>query len=804
MRRTAQASSHKPEVERGSVPRRIRLEVWSLLTVLAVMGALIGATMLVRDRASEKDVLRQAQIALATVPGALISVTNAPGSLLAGQAASPSEYPLSRFLRGNLTAAATGVNRYWHTPLAIMLRTDVAQMTSRIAELMGLIAKRDVRGANVIQNRYVQRLTTRITTDVAAANSQLNRQTRAADQTAWQATLAIVGVTGALLLVLLIGVTSTRRRRLRTEIAQQVLRASEQRLQALVEHGSDMITVVTQDSTVLYQAGAVELMLGYAPEDLEGSKLTDWLDPGDGEALLELCSSEGTASGELRLRHRDGSRRTCEVHATSLLNDPAWSGIVLNIWDLSERKALEERLRHQAFHDALTGLPNRMLALDRARQMLARARRQSLHVAALYLDIDCFKEVNDRYGHAAGDELLRLVALRLSSVVREGDTAARLGGDEFVLLVEGTAADGGSELVAKRLLKILREPYNLEAETGHQLFMTATIGIALGGDDSADRLLSNADIALYEAKRAGRNRYMVFEPRMQAAARERITLETGLADALAGDELFLLYQPTFDLHSKRVIGVEALIRWKHPQQGILEASQFIPIAEATELIIPIGRWVLEEACRQAAAWHAKGHKLGVSVNISARQFDRDGLLDDVALALAHSGLDPACLTLEIAETTLMRNPDATARALVALKELGVRIAIDDFGTGYRSLAYLRQFRVDALKIDRSFIRGIASSPESAALIHTLVQVGKSLNLETLAEGIEEPAQLRSLQRELCDQGQGFLFARPLAADAVEAFLSAPAGTEPHALTMRRGRRKRPVMIASDTELDVSA
>ena len=433
-------------------------------------------------------------------------------------------------------------------------------------------------------------------------------------------------------------------------------------------------------------------------------------------------------------------------------------------------------LRHQSLHDALTGLPNRVLALDRAEQMLARARRQQIPVAALYIDIDGFKHVNDTFGHAAGDELLRVVASRLEGVVREGDTAARLSGDEFVVLVEGSTLDAGPELVAERLLEVLRRPYEMDVQSGRQLSLTASIGIALGERASAAELLSDADIALYEAKAAGKNYYTLFQSSMQTAARDRLTLEMDLADALEQGQLFLQYQPTFDLQSERVIGVEALIRWRHPTRGVIPPIEFIPVAEESGLIVQIGRWVLNEACLQAANWYGDGHRIGMSVNVSGRQLDDDELIEDVRGALAGSGLDPTTLTLEITETTLMRDAEATAKRLHLLKELGVRIAIDDFGTGYSSLAYLRQFPADALKIDRSFITGIAGSKESAALIHTFVQLGKTLDIETLAEGIEDQAQLETLQREHCDHGQGFLFSRPLDVDAVEKFLNAEQPT----------------------------
>ena len=433
------------------------------------------------------------------------------------------------------------------------------------------------------------------------------------------------------------------------------------------------------------------------------------------------------------------------------------------------------QLRHQALHDALTGLPNRVLALDRAEQMLARARRSNTPVAALYVDIDGFKHVNDTFGHAAGDELLRIVAQRLRSVVREGDTAARLGGDEFVVLLEGATLDAGAELVAERMLEVLSLPYDLSNIGGRELSLSASIGIADGFRATADALLAEADVAMYEAKSSGKNRWIRFEAEMQVAARDKLTIELDLVRALDREELFLVYQPTFDLRTQAVIGVEALLRWQHPERGLVSPQDFIPIAEGNGLIVPIGRWVLHQACRQARIWQDTGHDLAVAVNVSARQLDDDVLVTDVQEALRCNGLDAGKLTLEITETALMRDPQLTARQLHALKALGVRIAIDDFGTGYSSLAYLSQFPADALKIDRSFISEISASRESDALIHTLVQLGKSLDIETLAEGIEEESQLQALRLEDCDSGQGFWFSRPLSPEALEPFLRSNDG-----------------------------
>jgi len=431
---------------------------------------------------------------------------------------------------------------------------------------------------------------------------------------------------------------------------------------------------------------------------------------------------------------------------------------------------------YQALHDALTGLPNRALVLDRAERMLARAHRDPRIVAAaLYLDIDRFKYVNDNFGHAAGDRLLRTVAERLQGVVRDQDTVGRLGGDEFVVLLESTTHEAPPDLVAERVIEALRQPVVLE--DGDRPFSSSvSVGIAIGKRASADELLRDADLALYTAKAAGKDRAVLFEASMQRRAEDRRQLELGLDEAIEAKQLFLLYQPIVHLRTREVVGVEALVRWRHPERGVVEPDDFIPFAEETGRIMEIGRWVLEEACRQAAAWEAEGHRVGMSVNVSAYQLDRDGFAADVQQALERSKIEPGSLTLEITETALMRDVPAASERLKAIKAMGVRIAIDDFGTGSSSLAYLRELSADSLKIDRAFIAEITDSGESAAIIHTLVQLGKLLGIDTLAEGIEEPGQLAELQREHCDHGQGFLFARPLDAPEIERFLASHAAS----------------------------
>ncbi len=442
-------------------------------------------------------------------------------------------------------------------------------------------------------------------------------------------------------------------------------------------------------------------------------------------------------------------------------------------WGLVGEKT--DELEYRALHDPLTDLPNRSLVLDRADQTLARARRLDVPVSALFVDVDGFKLINDRYGHQAGDEVLKQVGARLKTILRDSDTVGRIGGDEFVMLVDPTGSETAPKLVAERILDVLRQPMELHQPSRSPVSVTASVGVATGLPASAEDLLQDADLAMYKAKAVGKDGYVVFGTAMQAVARDRMQLELDLARALDADQLFLAYQPMVDLENGKVVGVEALLRWLHPVRGAIAPEVFIPIAEDNGLIVPIGRWVLRDACVQGAAWRRKGHRLGISVNVSARQLERTEFVEEVRAALNDAGLDPAALTLEITETVLMRKPDATARLLTELKALGVQIAVDDFGTGYSSLAYLRQFPVDSLKIDRTFITGLAQSNEAHALTHTLVQLGKALSLQTLAEGVEHDYQAQELRREGCDLAQGFLFASPLTPDAVERFLAEAPG-----------------------------
>ena len=431
-----------------------------------------------------------------------------------------------------------------------------------------------------------------------------------------------------------------------------------------------------------------------------------------------------------------------------------------------------EELQYQALHDALTGLPNRALIVDRIDQLLERNRRLGTMGAALFVDLDDFKNVNDSLGHEAGDHLLIMVAERMRKTLRGADTIGRMGGDEFVILIDGGDGMIAPDLVAQRLLNVMRQPFNLEGAL-MPLIVNTSIGIAVGDRGSASQLLRDADVALYQAKAAGKNQYAFFNSQMRDDTDRRIGLEFDLRSALAGDQFRLVYQPIYSLEDLTIVGVEALLRWEHPSEGRIQPNEFIPILERTGQICEVGAWVLREACLQMAAWRKLGFDLNVSVNVSGRQLDNDIIIEQIRGALAASHLAVSSLIIEVTETALMLDVDSAIGRLQAIKDLGVSIAIDDFGTGYSSLSYLRQFPIDCIKIDQSFTNSLASSSESQALVKTFIQLGRDLGLKTLAEGVETFEQMDILRASRVNEVQGFLFSRPLDPESLERQLLAP-------------------------------
>ena len=556
--------------------------------------------------------------------------------------------------------------------------------------------------------------------------------------------------------------------------AESAARLTEARFRSLVQNSSDIIAVVGLDTTILFQSPSVERVLGYRPEELAGTKLVALVHPDDVPRALALAAETATRPGssapaEWRLKRRDGQTFFAEVIGTNLLADPTIEGLVLTIRDIQDRKNLEEQLTHQAFHDSLTGLANRALLSNRVEHARARSLRDGKPCAVILLDLDDFKAINDSLGHAAGDQVLIEVARRVQTCIRAGDTAARLGGDEFALLLEDTPDAARAMEVVQRIGVALRPPIKLD---GKEAFLTASMGLAMSMPDEAEgEILGNADVALYLAKEKGKGGCETFEPGMRMAVVRRIALEADMRRALERGEFLLHYQPIVDLASGRTVGAEALLRWQHPGRGLLPPLEFIPLAEESGLIVPIGYWVLEEACRGASRWSRGGpDALHISVNLSARQLQEADLVDRVRDALRTAHLDPGRLVLEITESLIMLETRTILPRLRALKTLGLRLAIDDFGTGYSSLAYLQNLPVDILKIDRSFIHGKTSSVGLSPLARGIVDLGKAMRLVMVAEGIEEPEEAAALRSSGCELGQGYHFSRPVPGADFQKFL----------------------------------
>jgi diguanylate cyclase (GGDEF)-like protein/PAS domain S-box-containing protein len=472
------------------------------------------------------------------------------------------------------------------------------------------------------------------------------------------------------------------------------------------------------------------------------------------------------------LSRRDGVEAAIEDSAAPIHDRRGQvTGAVMVFHDVSSTRALALKMSHQAQHDSLTDLPNRILFNDRLKQGMALARRHSQKLAVMYLDVDRFKNVNDSLGHDVGDRLLIQMSQRLLACVRNSDTVSRHGGDEFVILLPELTRGLDAGISAEKILAAISAPYAIDI---HSVHVTASIGVVIFPDDGndAETLLRNADFAMYHAKGCGRGNYQFFREDMNVRALERQAIEDGLRHAIARDEFVLHYQPILDLWSGAPTGVEALLRWRHPTRGLLMPAQFIGIAEECGLIAQIGRWVLSEACRQASAWESAGlPSMRIAINVSAVELRDKGFVDRVRLALAESGLAPHLLELELTETFLMQDSSSTVVVLNLLKALGVRLALDDFGTGYSSLSHLKGFPIDTLKIDRAFVHELTSNPDDASIVRAVITLGKSLQIRVVAEGVESPAQLASLQEFLCPEGQGYLFGRAVPGDELAPLLN---------------------------------
>lgn len=562
--------------------------------------------------------------------------------------------------------------------------------------------------------------------------------------------------------------------------SEEELRASEEHFRLLVDNVQDYaILMLDPAGCVMSWNTGAERIKGYREEEILGEHFSRFYtdedrQQGRPEQSLATAAAEGHFAAEGWRVRKDGSRFWASVVITALRDeDGNLRGFSKVTRDITERKALEDQLAHQAFHDSLTGLPNRVLFMDRLWHALARLKRQDSSVAVLFMDLDNFKAINDSFGHEFGDELLVAVARRLGETLRTEDTLARLGGDEFTVLLEDAGSVGQAIRVAERIIEALKAPFTVE---GSEVFSNASIGIAISAssEEPAQNLLRDADVAMYRAKAGGRGHYAVFEPAMSAGVRARLELENDLRRAVERDEFIVYYQPKVSLRSGRVCGMEALLRWERPRRGLTSPLEFIPLAEDTGLIVPIGEWVLKEACQQAREWqemYPTDPPLTISVNLSARQLRQADLVERVAGILRGTGLDPSSLELEVTESMMLSGAGDAIDILHELKDLGVRLAMDDFGTGYSSLSYLRHLPVDVLKIDKSFIDRLSRQEEDTAIVRAVIMLAKAMSLQAVAEGIEAADQLAQLREMECDLAQGYYFARPLPPAAASTFLA---------------------------------
>ena len=575
---------------------------------------------------------------------------------------------------------------------------------------------------------------------------------------------AAIALTSAVLFVLVLA----RATGLAREVADT---HNEQRFQALFENASDAVLVIDAFGHVKYATPSTKKVLGEDAGTLLGHLLPECLSDTNQRELSVLLSTAGVSTVvEWQWHGSDGSCRDIEVVLADLRGDARIDGFVLTMRNISERKILDAELRHQALHDTLTGLPNKSLFDDRVGHALGRADRRQGEVAVLFLDLDNFKLVNDSLGHPAGDELLIAVAARLVSVLKSGDTVARFGGDEFVVLLEEIDADT-VELVTARLQESLREPFAIGAE---QVPLHASIGIAVGraGDCTPRQLLRDADLAMYVAKRNGRSRSERFAPEMHEQAMRRLAVASELPTAILEGQLVLYYQPIVNVSTGRILGAEALVRWNHPRRGLIMPDEFIPIAESTGAVVPLGAWVLGEACRQTSTWRRAGlvdDSYYVSVNLAARHFKDRSVIGDVLQALTEADLPASALLVEVTEGGLLDDLDPGG-VLRELHDLGIRLAIDDFGTGYSSLGRLAEFPVDVVKIDKSFIDRLIGDADGETMVRAVVALSHELGMKTVAEGVETEGQAAALTRLGCTTAQGYLFARPMPSETMTAAL----------------------------------
>jgi diguanylate cyclase (GGDEF)-like protein/PAS domain S-box-containing protein len=610
----------------------------------------------------------------------------------------------------------------------------------------------------------------------------VDRAARQAEHAAHETALEgrIGGVVVLLLVVAFVGLGLLwRARQRRRQAVSDSLSNARAQFEAMVENGNDLFFLTDDDDRTQYCSPPAARFFGMSATEMCKAPLEQLIHPDDlglvSDAIASVHAIGVVDPFDVRVRHADGGWRTLQVAGNDLSLVSDVHAVAWNTHDVTDRRNLEDQLVRQAFEDSLTGLANRALFRDRISHAFALESRSLPTVAVLMIDLDGFKSINDSMGHGAGDEALKEIAARIARSARPGDTIARLGGDEFAVLLEGLSDLSYAHEVAKRILDLVRQPLTIQ---GTSVQVSASIGIAVSDhlECTPESLIRDADTAMYVAKTNGRDRFARFEPAMHARATQHLRFSQDLSRALARDELVVYYQPSISLENFKLEGAEALLRWRHPEDGLIPPNVFIPIAEQNGLIVPIGRWVLERACQQAVEWQRElvnGDAFVMSVNVSGKQLNHESLIPDVRSILSNSGLRPECLTLEVTESVLMSDLDAVIARLQELKDLGVSIAIDDFGTGYSSLAYLRQLPIDILKIDKTFVDAAsAGDPGGDAILRAILDLSVGLHLRTIAEGVEEESQALHVKELGCQSAQGFLYSRPMPPDELRTRFAA--------------------------------
>jgi diguanylate cyclase (GGDEF)-like protein/PAS domain S-box-containing protein len=757
---------------------KYQLKHWSSLLVAIALALSTASLIITINRRAEKS--NQAQIMLIYVREQLVQL-----SALEWQAIAEKE--LSADLLAKVQSARNQFEKFSHKLETIEPNKSKLQKFFQLHNQYNiavdkefeLLATGQISQAIIVDEESVDPTYEKLNTEILKLNADYSNQKHQANQMAERVSILALLISTSLISVLFWKFIQAEKLAQLAIAEKKVLSQSEERFQSLVQNASDVIIVINAEAEISYVTVSSYRVLGYLPEDLVGIKIENLVDADNTLLLQNFISDRLEATGispslEIPFRHQDGHLCYVELIGNNLLSDPHINGIVLTLRDISDRKQALELLRHHAFHDSLTNLPNRALFNEHLQQAVKQAKRNEHYTfAVLFLDLDRFKLVNDSLGHKMGDELLCAVAQRLKLCLREGDTLARLGGDEFVLLVQNIQDIEQVQAVAKRIKQELSLPFYLQE---YELFISTSIGIATHSHANGwlDDILRNADIAMYRAKAQGPANYAVFDKNMHVHVAQRLQLETDLQQAVTKEEFIIHYQPIVDLKDLKITGFEALVRWQHPVRGLVSPLDFIPLAEETGLIVPIGWWVMREACRQMQAWQSQfpnNSPMTISVNVSSKQFSQPYLIQQIQQILQETGLNPRSLTLEITESVLIENTESVAIKLTQLKAMGIQISLDDFGTGYSSLNYLYCLPINTLKIDRSFICNLDTEITKIELIRAIVGLAWNLGIKVVTEGIETRQQMYHLKMLKCEYGQGYLFSKPLNSQMTEALLA---------------------------------